>query len=264
MLQLYSEALQRFRLAAAGHGHFLPPEQHRARIHRYFDPLPIWYESLDDDGARSEHRGPQERYPLSALTQRPMHMYHAWGSQNAWLRQITQVNRLYVHHRVADALGLADEDWAWIESAHGRVKARIKRMDGVNPDTVWTWNAIGKRRGAWALDANAAESREGFLLNHIIRDLLPARADGHRYANADPLTGQAAWFDLRVRIEKCAAHECTHTEPYHEPVPRRSAGFDTPAVLRFGAELRDGDAAQGEARLREFLGPRDSGGGTHE
>ena len=25
-------------------------------------------------------------------------------------------------------------------------------MDGVNPDTVWTWNAIGKRSGAWDLD----------------------------------------------------------------------------------------------------------------
>jgi hypothetical protein len=38
------------------------------------------------------------------------------------------------------------------------------------------------------------------LLNHVIDDLLPARSDGHRYANADPVTGQAAWFDLRVRI----------------------------------------------------------------
>ena len=26
-----------------------------------------------------------------------------------------------------------------------------------------------------------------------------------RYSNSDPVTGQAAWFDLRVRVEKCAA-----------------------------------------------------------
>ena len=25
-----------------------------------------------------------------------------------------------------------------------------------------------------------------------------------RYANSDPVTGQAAWYDLRVRIEKAA------------------------------------------------------------
>jgi len=32
--------------------------------------------------------------------------------------------------------------------------------------------------------------------------LLPGGDDGLRYANSDPITGQAAWFDLRVKIEK--------------------------------------------------------------
>ncbi|HTI96232.1 MAG TPA: hypothetical protein VL425_06945, partial [Rudaea sp.] len=71
---------------------------------------------------------------------------------------------------------------------------------GTAPGVVWTWNAIGKQRGAWKLDANAPEYTKGFLLNHAIDDLLPPRADGYRYANADPVTGQAAWFDLKVRI----------------------------------------------------------------
>jgi anaerobic selenocysteine-containing dehydrogenase len=39
----------------------------------------------------------REAFPLSAITQRPMYMYHAWGSQNAWLRQIQTRNALYVH-----------------------------------------------------------------------------------------------------------------------------------------------------------------------
>ena len=47
-------------------------------------------------------------------------------------------------------------------------------MDGVNPNTVWTWNAIGKRSGAWTLDKDAPESRTGFLLNHVISEYLPA------------------------------------------------------------------------------------------
>ncbi len=33
----------------------------------------------------------------------------------------------------------------------------------------------------------------------MISELLPPREDGYRYANADPVTGQAAWYDLRVR-----------------------------------------------------------------
>ena len=77
-------------------------------------------------------------------------------------------------------------------------------MEGVDPRTVWTWNSIGKRNGAGGLDKDAPEATKGFLLNHVISELLPARKDGYRYANADPVTGQAAWYDLRVRIEKAA------------------------------------------------------------
>ena len=63
---------------------------------------------------------------------------------------------------------------------------------------VWTWNAIGKRRGAWGLSKDAPEGTRGSLLNHLISDRTP-RGD---YANADPVTGQAAWFDLRVSIRR--------------------------------------------------------------
>ena len=40
---------------------------------------------------------------------------------------------------------------------HGRITVQVRLMDGVNADTVWTWNAIGKRGGAWKL----AEGRAG-------------------------------------------------------------------------------------------------------
>jgi anaerobic selenocysteine-containing dehydrogenase len=59
-----------------------------------------------------------ETYPLHALTQRPMHMYHSWGSQNAWLRQITGQNKLYVSTIKAAEMGLVDDDWVWIVTSH--------------------------------------------------------------------------------------------------------------------------------------------------
>ena len=75
-----------------------------------------------------------------------MAMYHSWGSQNAWLRQIHgQQPAVHASRAPARALGLVDDDWVWVDSHAGRVKCQIKLMDGVNPDTVWTWNAIGKR-----------------------------------------------------------------------------------------------------------------------
>ncbi len=155
VLQLYAEPLQKFRLAAEGHGAVQPPERLRPRIRRYFDPLPIWYPPVEQ--AMIE----EAAYPLHAITQRPPAMYHSWHSQNAWLRQIYSHNKLFMHARMGAALGLADDDWAWVISRTGRVKVQVKLMEGVNPNTVWTWNAIGKRSGAWNLAPDAPEARQG-------------------------------------------------------------------------------------------------------
>ena len=230
IFQLYCEPLQAFRLTADGHGDRVPPEHARSRIKAYFDPLPFWYEPLEQGSIDTA------AYPLHALTQRPMHMYHSWGSQNAWLRQITAANRLYIHHAVGERIGVQDDDWVWLSSHLGRVKCQVRLMDGVNIDTVWTWNAVGKRRGAWGLDDDAPESNEGFLLNHLISELLPEGGGGYRYSNSDPITGQAAWFDLRVAIEKAEGGE--RTEPYFEPVGN-STQAASPAKLAFGAEWKE-------------------------
>ena len=212
VFQLYLEPLQKFRLAAEGHGAVQPPDTHRARIKRYFDPLPFWYEPFET-GMVDERA-----YPMHAITQRPMAMYHSWGSQNAWLRQIHASNRLFMNRARGAALGVGDDDWVWISSSIGRVKAQVRLMEGVNPDTVWTWNAIGKRAGAWALDADAPEATKGFLLNHLISELLPPREGGYRYSNSDPITGQAAWYDLRVRVEKAPPGEAHESWPHFRPL----------------------------------------------
>jgi sulfite dehydrogenase (quinone) subunit SoeA len=119
-------------------------------------------------------------------------------------------------------LGIEDDHWVWIVSRIGRVKAQVKLMDGVNADTVWTWNAIGKRSGTWGLEPDAPEAMRGFLLNHLIAELLPEQPGGFRYANSDPITGQAAWYDLRVRIEK-ATDSDPRTWPRFEPLAVLSA-----------------------------------------
>src|SRR5579875_949901 len=211
-MQLYCEVLQRFRLAARGHGAVQPPESERARVERYFDPVPMWYSSQSDadsplpsgEAERSERvrsasaRAPGEgpglaqgtnphpqplsrrergaEFPLSAITQRPMFMYHAWGSQNRWLRQIAARNVLYVHPATLAAHAIEDGDWAWIASPRGRMRVEVRAHAATAPGTVWTWNAIGKKRGAWKLGAKAPEFTEGFLLNNLIGERAANRA----------------------------------------------------------------------------------------
>ena len=229
IMQIYCEPLQRFRLAAGGHGAVRPPEVHRVRVEGYFDPLPVWYRSLE-----SQHDGAED-YPFHAITQRPMAMYHSWGGQNAWLRQIHGGNRLYVNRDEAASAGLEDEDEVWVISRHGRIGARIRLMEGTQRDTVWTWNALGRRAGAWNLSPDAPEATQGFLLNHVISELLPPREDGYRYANSDPITGQAAWYDLCVRIEKMAPGESVGAVPELPPQPPSPGFARRPGILRYGA-----------------------------
>jgi anaerobic selenocysteine-containing dehydrogenase len=234
ILQLYIEPLQRFRLAAQGHGKTVPPETHRERIATYFDPLPFWYRPFEE--AQIDRDG----FPLHAVTQRPMQMYHSWHSQNAWLRQILGKNRLFVSRALGRALGLADEDWAWLSSHRGRIRVPIKLMDGVNRDTVWTWNAIGKRAGAWDLAPDSPEFREGFLLNHLISELLPPDG-GYRFSNADPITGQAAWYDLRVRIDRVAPAGADLIPDRFEPLSHPASLARPPTILRYfaGGDRKD-------------------------
>ncbi|WP_370229475.1 molybdopterin oxidoreductase family protein [Cognatishimia sp.] len=199
LFQLYSEPMRKFQRAAEGHGDRVPPEHLKDRLKEVMDPLPIWYEPFEEQAVDTKE------FPIHALTQRPMAMYHSWGTQNAWLRQLHGKNPLYVPQKLWDEHGFKEGDWARVTSTHGSITVPVALQAALNENTVWTWNAIGKRKGAWALSEDAPEAREGFLLNHLIHELLPPKGDGLRWANSDPITGQAAWFDLRVKIERVDA-----------------------------------------------------------
>ncbi|HTV90645.1 MAG TPA: molybdopterin dinucleotide binding domain-containing protein, partial [Stellaceae bacterium] len=136
---------------------------------------------------------------------------------------------------------IADDDWVRVSSHAGRIEAQVKLIDGVNPDTVWTWNAIGKRSGAWNLAADSPEFTRGFLLNHLIAELLPATDGAAAGANADPITGQAAWYDLRVAVEKARPDEAGHSAPRFATLRRPPSMARAPQTVRYGAPAGDGD-----------------------
>jgi anaerobic selenocysteine-containing dehydrogenase len=230
-IHIYSEVLQRFRAAAQGKGYSRKPPAHLAkRVETYFDPLPFFYDTLES------HVTDKHKYPLAAITQRPMAMYHSWDSQNAWLRQIHAHNYLYVNTATARSAGIEDGDWIWVESQWGKVKCMCRHSEAVEPGTVWTWNAIGKAAGAWNLTPDANESQRGFLLNHLISEELPDLA-GNRVSNSDPITGQAAWYDVRVRIYKVGADETAITAPQFEPMQPYPGMKERSGILAYVGRL---------------------------
>jgi anaerobic selenocysteine-containing dehydrogenase len=213
-IHIYSEILMKFRLAAQGKTDGKQPPAHlRKRIETYFDPLPFYFEPLE------AHLTDKHKYPLNAVTQRPMAMYHSWDSQNAWLRQIHTYNFLHVHPKTAQKQGIEDGKWMWVESMHGKVRCLCRYSEAVEPGTVWTWNAIGKAKGAWRLDKDANESEKGFLLNHVISEELPKNECGEHVSNSDPNTGQAGWYDVRVRIYPAGEDEPQMSYPQFDAMP---------------------------------------------
>jgi hypothetical protein len=179
-----------------------------------------------------------------------MAMYHSWDSQNAWLRQIHGENYLYVNPRTAAQDGIADGGWIYVESQWGRVRCMARYSETVEPGTVWTWNAIGKAAGAWNLGPNANESQRGFLLNHLITDELPGRdAAFARMSNSDPVTGQAAWYDVRVRIYPAEA-DARHTLPQFDAMPELPGAIAQKSVVSRIVQTYFAGRGEFAARLR--------------
>ena len=211
VIQIYSEVLQKFRLAAQGRGPAKrrPPAHLAKRIETYFDPLPLYYEPLEAQVTDAH------KYPLNAITQRPMAMYHSWDSQNAWLRQIHTHNYLFVNPALARSQGIDDGGWIWVESMWGKVRCMARYSEAVEPGTVWTWNAIGKAPGAWNLAPDANEAELGFLLNHLISDELPHPSPSGRGAEGEgPSAGNASPTPIRSPARPAGTTcACASTRP---------------------------------------------------
>lgn len=65
--------------------------------------------------------------------------------------------------------------------------------------------------------------RRAVLINHIIPDRMAG--DGADYYNNDPITGQAGWYDARVKVYPSELHEVWPTvDPRKPAVP--ASGVD--------------------------------------
>ena len=136
--------------------------------------------------------GDQHEYPFFLNTYKLM--AHAEG-RGANLPHLQEMLGLHVHRKweswleinpgVARALGIADGDWVWVESAIGeKIKVRAALYPGARPDVVCIPFELGHRAyGRWS------ENR-GVNPNWLIAN------------QTTPLTGALAPFATMVRIHK--------------------------------------------------------------
>ena len=227
--QLYQESLQKFRLAAEGKREPMPPATHRQRILDAFDPLPDWYQPFEEaqvDRARisaaRHHPAARGDVPFLGLDER---LAEANPHQERAVRAGSGLRRTRPRRRRLGAGDLASRQHQGRDRPH-RGGQRQHHLDV---------ERHRQARGRLGLStADAPEAKKGFLMNHLIHELLPPKGDGMRWSNSDPMTGQAAWYDLRVRIEK--VERAALSEPHFAAVAAPGKPRARPDELRYGQE----------------------------
>jgi anaerobic selenocysteine-containing dehydrogenase len=186
---------------------------------------PFWYAPLEEAATDLD------AYPLNAITQRPMAMYHSWDSQNAWLRQIHSHNYLQVNPLTARAAGHRRTAAGAGSRANGaRCAACCATARRSSPAPCGPGTRSARLDGAGGLAPGADEARKGFLLNQLISEEWPF--DGRTISNSDPITGQAGWYDVRVRIRPAAPE-----------VPERVFPEDRDGADRAGVRARSANVS---------------------
>ena len=75
-----------------------------------------------------------------------------------------------------------------------------------------------------------------FLLNHLINEHLPCADTGSPITNSDPITGQAAWYDLKVNIYPASKDEQYGVYPNFEGGKKVAGLPDTSDILRYNTK----------------------------
>ena len=150
-----------------------------------------------------------EEYPFTCITGRRIPVYfHSEHRQLPWCRELWPVPRMEINPVDAEALGLEQGDWAWIESPWGKVRQTVDIYYGIEPGT------INAEHQWWYPELNQAGG--GFELSCI--NCLVDRTCQDKY------NGSANVRTYPVKIYKATAEN----SPFGNPVPCGNDG--TPII----------------------------------
>ena len=146
-----------------------------------YSPLPKFKQRLDDN----------EAFPLTLTFFRDIHFCDEQHRNVPRLRRAVPEPFLEIHPRTAEARGIADGEWIFVETPSGKVKLKAKFNESLHPDVVATvygwWQACQelKLNGHDAFTGNGANS-----------NLLIPNAD------VDPISASVAHRGQQCRVIK--------------------------------------------------------------
>jgi thiosulfate reductase/polysulfide reductase chain A len=127
---------------------------------------------------------PSAEYPLYFINWKEASHTHSRTQNNPWLLEIKPENPMVVHPDTAARFGLADGDIAWVESPHGKVKAKVRVTTRIHREVVGVQHGFGHTAlGRLAAGRGTSDA--------VLRPTA-----------SDPLAGQALHKEACVRIMK--------------------------------------------------------------
>ncbi|MEX0665159.1 MAG: molybdopterin-dependent oxidoreductase [Acidimicrobiia bacterium] len=127
---------------------------------------------------------PDDDYPLFLINWKEASHTHTRTQNNPWLLEIKPDNPLVVHPATARRFGFDDGDEVWVESPHGKVKARAKVTRRIHRDVVGLQHGFGHT--ALGRNAKGRGTRDGLL----------------RPTKADALSGMSLHKEACVRLRR--------------------------------------------------------------
>jgi len=137
------------------------------------DPLPVY---------KPRDWQPDAQYPLYLINWKEASHTHSRTQNNPWLLEIKGSNPLAIHPETARKLGIAEGDEVWVESPHGKVRARVHLTRRMHEEVVGAQHGFGHT----GLGRNAKGRGSAF--------------GGLNIAKSDPLSGQAVHKEICVRV----------------------------------------------------------------
>ena len=99
-----------------------------------YDPLPYFREPGESPVSTPDIF---KEYPLILTTGYRLPYYFLSQYRNIpWLRSFMKDPTMQVHPDTAAEYGIADGDWAWIESPRGKIRQRVRVFPGIKPGVV--------------------------------------------------------------------------------------------------------------------------------
>ena len=104
---------------------------------------------------------PDSSYPFYLINWKEASQTHSRTQNNAFLAELKATDGIRINTKTAAKLGIEQGDWVWVESPHGKVKAKAMLTEGIHPEVIGTQHGWGH----WAMGrtAKGRGAHTGFL-----------------------------------------------------------------------------------------------------